>query len=99
MAGRVAKRIRFRDHVDPADQLALGAEMLRGRERGDIGQHALRDAEIIEQAEDLVIDRDGAGLVVDRRAGGRSPACGYAWLPSRLVATAPDGPKPTTTTL
>ena len=63
--GRVTERIGLWNHVDPADQLALGTEMLRGRKRRDIGQHALRGAEIIQQAKDLVVDRDRARLVVD----------------------------------
>ena len=63
--GRVTERIGFRDHIDAADQLALGAKMLRGRKRRDVGHYALGGAEIIQQAQDFMVDRDRARLVVD----------------------------------
>ena len=64
-AGGVTKWIRLGNHIDSTYQLALGAKMLRGRKRCDIGQHALRGAEVIQQAKDLMVDRDRARLVVD----------------------------------
>ena len=63
--GGVTKRIRLGNHIDPADQLALGAKMLRGGKWCDIGFYAFGGAEIIQQAKDLVVDRDRARLVVD----------------------------------
>ena len=64
-ARRVPKRIRLGHHVDSAYQLALGAKMLGGGKRRDKGQHALGGAEVIQQAQDLMVDRDRTRLVVD----------------------------------
>ena len=64
-AGGVTKRIRLGHHIDSTYQLAPGAKMLGGGKRRDIGQHALCGAEIIQQAKDLMVDRDRARLVVD----------------------------------
>ena len=64
-AGRVTKWVRLGNHIDATYQLAPRAKMLRGGKRCDIGQHALRGAEVIQQAKDLMVDRDRAGLVVD----------------------------------
>ena len=64
-ARRVTKRIGLANHVDPTDQLAPRAKMLRGRKRRDIGLYALRGADVVQQAKDLMVDRDRARLVVD----------------------------------
>ena len=39
--------------------------MLGGRKRCDIWQHTLCGAEVVQQAKDLMVDRDRARLVVD----------------------------------
>ena len=91
-AGGVTKRIRLWNHIDPTYQLSLRAKMLRGRKRCNIGQHALCGAEVVQQAKDLMIDRDRARLVVDVALtvdGQRSDA---PVSPSRLAAMAPVGP-------
>jgi hypothetical protein len=64
-AGGVAERVGFWDHVDAPDQLALGPEVLRGRERGHVGQDAFGHAEVVEETKDFVIDGNSARLVVD----------------------------------
>ena len=64
-AGGVTKWIGLGNHIDPTDQLAFGAKVLRGRKRCDIGQHALRGAEVVQQPKDLMVDRDRARLVID----------------------------------
>ncbi len=64
-ARRVAQRVGLAHHVDAADQLSPGAEMLRGRERRDERAHAFGNIEIIQEPQDLVIDRDSPRLVVD----------------------------------
>ena len=45
--------------------------MLRGWKRCDIGQHALRGAEVVQQAKDLMVDRDRARLADNRLAAVR----------------------------
>src|SRR5450432_3577155 len=64
-AGGVTKWIGLGNHIDPTYQLAPGAKMLRGWKRGDIGLYALGGAEVVQQAKDLMVDRDRARLVVD----------------------------------
>jgi len=62
---RVAQRVRRRDHGQPLDQLAVHAEVLRRREGLQMRRHRIHHAELLEHAKYLVVDGNGARLVVD----------------------------------
>ncbi len=64
-ARRVAERIGLGDHIDPADQLSIGAEMLGCSERRHVRQHLIGNAHIVEMTHDLVVYRNCTRLIVD----------------------------------
>ena len=62
---RVAERIRWVYDVDTPDKLAIGAEVLRGRERRGVGKHILSNIQILQHAQYLVVDSYCAGDLPD----------------------------------
>ncbi len=64
----VAKRIGWLDDMDSPDELAVDTKVFRRGERCGVGQDFLGNSEILQDAEDLVIDGDGARDLPDRLA-------------------------------
>ncbi len=58
--------MRLRKHRKPLDDAAVGAEIDAVREGFGAGGKRLAEAEPLQHARDLVVERDGARLVIDR---------------------------------
>ena len=63
--GGVTLGVGLGGHGDAADELAFDAEVVGCGEGGDVREDFVGNAQVLEEAKDLVVDGDGARLFVN----------------------------------